>query len=137
VSARGERGGGDSRPQAPDESAVVLHEEEASVGTRWEGAGHLRIRRDVESEKVSQEFPRRRDELAFERIPAEPDDSGKIETLADGSISIPLYEEELVVTRRTVLRERVIVRKEEVTDWQTVEAELRQERVSFETDDAQ
>ena len=64
-------------------------------------------------------------------MPAAPDDSGKIETLPDGSISIPLYEEELVVTRRTVLRERVIVRKEEVTEWQTVEAELRSERATL------
>jgi stress response protein YsnF len=34
-----------------------------------------------------------------------------------------------------VLRERVIIRKETVTDWQTVEAELRREHVSFDTDD--
>jgi uncharacterized protein (TIGR02271 family) len=74
-------------------------------------------------------------QVVAERVPVAPDDSGKIETLPDGSISIPLFEEELVVTRRTVLRERVIIRKEEVTEWERVEAELRRETVRFETDD--
>jgi uncharacterized protein (TIGR02271 family) len=129
---RGTSGGGGGRPRSgPTDAELVLHEEEASVAKRWEGIGNLRIRREVDREKVNEDFPRRRDELAFERMPAAADDSGKIETLPDGSISIPLYEEELVVTRRTVLRERVIVRKEEVTEWQTVEAELRSERAAF------
>jgi uncharacterized protein (TIGR02271 family) len=64
------------------------------------------------------------------------DDSGEIEVLPDGSVSIPLFEEELVVTRRQVLRERVVIRKELVTDWETVDVELRREHVAFETDDA-
>ena len=54
--------------------------------------------------------------------------------LPDGSVSIPLFEEELVVTRRTVLRERVIVRKQLVSDWETVEVDLRREHVAFEDD---
>jgi uncharacterized protein (TIGR02271 family) len=137
MSDRGGAGGGESRPQTdPPDRTLVLHEEEATVGKRWEGVGHLRARREVDRETVRGEFPLRRQELAQERIPVEPDDSGEIVTLPDGSISIPLFEEELVVTRRIVLRERVIIRKEDVTEWQTVEAELRRERVAFETDDA-
>jgi uncharacterized protein (TIGR02271 family) len=130
-------GGGTSRPQ-PDagDEAVVLHEEEATAATRWEGVGSVNVRREVERERVREDYPRRREQLVEERVPAAPDDSGKIETLPDGSISIPLFEEELVVTRRTVLRERVIVRKEEVTEWQRVETELRRERVRFDTDGA-
>jgi uncharacterized protein (TIGR02271 family) len=130
-------GGGSGRPQ-PELSgeAVVLHEEEADVAKRWEGVGHARVRREVELERVREDYPRQREEIVGERVPAGPDDSGKIETLPDGSISIPLFEEELVVTRRTVLRERVVIRKEEVTGWQRVEADLRRERVRFDTDDA-
>ena len=130
-------GGGESRPDfEPADEPLVLHEEEATVGKRWEGIGHLRIRREVDRERVRGEFPRRRQELAHERVPADADDSGEIETLPDGSISIPLFEEELVVTRRTVLRERVIVRKEDVTEWETVVAELRRERIAFDVDEA-
>lgn len=130
-------GGGDGRPQrGPVDDSVVLHEEEASVGKRWEGVGRLRVRREVDRETVRGDFPLLRQELAQERVPAAPDDSGEIETLPDGSISIPLFEEELVVERRIVLRERVIVRKEDVTESETVEAELRRERVTFETEEA-
>jgi len=112
-----------------------LHEEQASVSKRWEGVGIARARREVEHERVREEHPRERETLLQQRVPAGEDDSGQIETLPDGSISIPLFEEELVVTRRTVLRERVIIRKEHVTEWQRVEAELRHERVRFETDE--
>jgi uncharacterized protein (TIGR02271 family) len=48
---------------------------------------------------------------------------------------VPLFEEELVVTKRTVLRERVIIRKDTVTDWETVEAELRREHIRLDADD--
>jgi uncharacterized protein (TIGR02271 family) len=138
MSGRGKSGGGggEGRPQpGPADDSVVLHEEEATVGKRWEGVGRLRVRREVDRETVRGEFPLRRQDLAQERIPTEPDDPGEIETLPDGSISIPLFEEELVVTRRVVLRERVIIRKEDVTEWETVDAELRRERVTFETDE--
>jgi uncharacterized protein (TIGR02271 family) len=130
-------GGGVGRPRpAQADDATVLHEEELDVGTHWEGVGSARVRREVDRERVGDVYPRRREDVVEERVPAGPDDSGKIETLPDGSISIPLFEEELVVTRRTVLRERVIVRKVEVTESERVEAELRRERVAFDTDDA-
>ena len=129
-----EDGGGESRPLPDDAPGLVRHEEEATVAKRWEGLGSARVRREVESNSVRAEYPRRRDELVPERVPVGPDDSGRIETLPDGSISVPLFEEELVVTTRTVLRERVIIRKEAVTEWETVEAELRREHISIDTD---
>jgi len=137
VTERSERGGGESRPRPePEHDSFVRHDEEASVGTRWEGVDQVRVRREVEHGRVREDYPRQVEQLAQERVPVGEDDSGEIETLPDGSISIPLFEEELVVTRRTVLRERVIVRKEHVIEWQTVEAELRRERIELDTDDA-
>src|SRR3954454_17212121 len=93
-------------------------------------------RREVTTRRLREEHPRQLEELAHERIPAAENDSGEIELLPDGSVSIPLFEEELVVTRRQVLRERVVIRKELVTDWETIDVELRREHVAFETDDA-
>lgn len=81
-------------------------------------------------------FPRDREQLVQERVPVSAGDSGEIETLPDGSISIPLVEEELVFRRETVLRERFVIRKENVTEWQRVQAELRRERVELERDDS-
>ena len=131
-------GGGEGRLRSasPDDASLVRHEEEAEVGATWERTGSVRARREVTSRKVKERHQRRLEEIATERVPVEEGDSGEIEVLPDGSVSIPLFDEELVVTRRQVLRERVIVRKEMVTDWQTVEAVLRREHVAFETDDA-
>ena len=128
-------GGGERRPQ-PDEAALVAHEEEAQVAGRSEGTGYARFHRGVAEEKVRGQYPRRRDRLVHERLPVGEHDSGEIETLPDGSISVPLFEEELVVTKRTVLRERVIIRRESVTEWETVEAELRRETIGVDADDA-
>lgn len=61
--------------------------------------------------------------------PTDEVDSGEIETLSDGAISIPILEEELVVTKRVVVRERIIVRKDTRLEHRTVNAELRRERV--------
>ena len=84
---------------------------------------------------MREDLPLEFEQLAHERVPVAEGDSGEIETLADGSLSIPLYEEELVVTKRTVLRERVIVRKEIAARTERVEAELRREQVDFDVDD--
>ena len=137
MNKRTRKGGGESRPRGSreDETALVRHEEEAHVSKKWEGVGHARFGRKVDVNTVRADVPRQREELAHERVPVGDDDSGKVETLPDGSISIPLFEEELVVTKQTVLRERVIIRKDSITEWETVEAELRREHVTFDDDD--
>jgi uncharacterized protein (TIGR02271 family) len=70
------------------------------------------------------------------RVPAAdpPRDSGQVEELPDGSLSIPVFEEQLVCEKRTVLRERIIVRKETVTEDRVVEADLRREHVEADPD---
>jgi hypothetical protein len=49
--------------------------------------------------------------------------------------SVTRSEEEHVVTKLAVPRERVIIRKETVTEFETVEAELPREHISFDTSD--
>jgi uncharacterized protein (TIGR02271 family) len=49
-------------------------------------------------------------------------------------LSIPVFEEELVVEKRLVVRERIIVRKHTVTEDHRVQADLRRERVEVEAD---
>jgi uncharacterized protein (TIGR02271 family) len=95
----------------------------------------VRARKKVDTFTVREEWPRDRDDVELERVPAAEGDSGEVETLADGTISIPVYEEELVVTKRTVLKERVLVRKRTVAERVTIEDELRRERVEVEADD--
>jgi hypothetical protein len=61
-------------------------------------------------------------------------DSGEIEVLPDGSVSVPILEEELLVTKRVVVGERVIVKKSATRSSQPVEAELRKESVALDGD---
>lgn len=58
-------------------------------------------------------------------------DSGEIEYLDDGSVSIPIIDEELVVYKRLVVRERVIVRKDAEIEHRRIETELRRERLEY------
>ncbi|HVW34881.1 MAG TPA: DUF2382 domain-containing protein [Acidimicrobiia bacterium] len=73
-----------------------------------------------------------------ERAPAvlPPGDSGEVECRPDGSVSVPVFEEEIVCVKRPVLRERIVIRKDRVTEERVVEADLRRERVAVEVDPA-
>ena len=124
------------RPLSPsdDESAVVRHEEELVTDTVVGEAGRVGVRKIVEHERVETVVPRGVEHAEFERQAPGETDSGEVEVLADGSVSIPVFEEELVIEKRLVVRERVIVRKHTVIEERRVEADLRRERVEVEAD---
>jgi len=128
-----ERAGGRLTDPA-DDRTLVRHEEELNVTKEWHQAGVVRARKTVETEELSDLVPRDVEHADVERAPAAENDSGRIETLPDGSVSIPIFEEELVVTKRTVVRERVIIRKRTVTEQHRIEAELRRERIAIDAD---
>ena len=111
---------------------LIRHEDELEIGTEIATVGRIRAEKRVEVEHVAQNVPRTVEHAEVERLPADEGDSGQIETLPDGSISIPVLEEELLVTKRTVVRERIVIRKELATEYERVEAELRRERVELE-----
>ena len=117
-----------------DES-VVRHEEELVLGAEEEEIGAVRARKLVEARDHEEVVARELEDADVERMAAEVGDSGRIETLPDGSVSIPLLEEEIVVSKRTVVRERVVIRKRTLTEQHTVRAELRRERIEFDADE--
>ena len=111
---------------------TVRHEQELEVDVRSHEAGSVRARKHVEAKFVEHVEPRAVEHGELVRAPARDGDSGEIETLEDGSISIPLFEERLVVVKELVVRERVVVRKRTVTEHERIEAELRTERIEIE-----
>ncbi|MEJ7569022.1 MAG: YsnF/AvaK domain-containing protein [Gaiellaceae bacterium] len=124
----------DVPPETPDTAVVIRHEEVANVETRWRGVGSVRAKKRVDTLKVNELIERNHERVELERVPVEDGDAGGIETLADGSISIPVYEERLVVTKEVVLTERVLIRKHVETVNERVRDELRKERVEIETE---
>ncbi len=112
----------------PDRS-VIRHEEEPVIETTSTEVGAVRVRKDVETYTAAEVVPREIEQADVERSPAREGDSGEIETLPDGSVTIPVFEERLVVTKERFVRERIIVRKDTVTEEERVELELKRERV--------
>lgn len=108
---------------------VTRSEEELRVAARSDEVGRVRARKIVSHERVEQIVPRGVEHAEVERVKVEGDDSGQVETLPDGSVSIPVFEEQLVVDKRLIVRERVIVRKHTVYEEHRVEADLRRERL--------
>lgn len=123
------------RDQESREAPPILRsEEELELGTRAEEAGAVRARKRVETEHVEELVPRRIEHADVERTAPAEGDSGEIETFPDGSVSIPVLEEELVITKRMVVRERIVIRKRTVTEEHRVETELRKERVELDAE---
>lgn len=120
----------------PPPDQVIRSEEELDVATRSHEAGRVRARKVVDHERVEQVVPVGVEHAETERVAAVEGDSGQVETLPDGSMSIPVFEERLVVEKRLVVRERIILRKHTVYEDQRVTADLARERVEIEADDA-
>lgn len=133
-----------SRPTSEDELTValdrpevVLSEERLEVGTETERTGSARAVKHVDVEQVTTRVERGTEHAQTDVVPV-PDgegDSGQVETLPDGSLSIPVFEEQIVVTKRLVVRERVVVRKHTVYEEHVVSADLKRERLEVEADE--
>ena len=115
---------------------MTLSEERLRVGTETERTGAVRAVKHVDVENVSARVQRGTEHADLDRVdvPDAEADSGEVETLPDGSLSIPVFEEQLVVTKRLVVRERVVVRKHTVYEEHEVSADLKRERLEVETD---
>jgi uncharacterized protein (TIGR02271 family) len=114
---------------------LTRNEEELLVASEPVDAGSVRAQKRTEIEHVSEVVGRGIQEAEVERLPVGDGDSGEIETLPDGSVSIPLFEERLVITKQLVVRERVVIRTRTVTEAQRVEAELMRERIEIDADE--
>jgi uncharacterized protein (TIGR02271 family) len=140
-----ERGGPAAPPRGldqalpePEGGILVRHEEEVSGthGGGWRGVGYVKARSRIGRSRVDLAVAKAVERAELERVPVSEGDSQRIETLDDGSISIPVFEEELVVTKRVVLKERIVLRKRIETVTETVVDELRKERIEIEPDDS-
>jgi uncharacterized protein (TIGR02271 family) len=119
------------------DDAMTRSEEELRVGTAERERGRARLRKYVVTEEVQQTVPVRREEVRVER---EPVTDANVDQALDGpEISeeeheVVLHEEEPVVEKRTVPKERVRMEKDSHTDEAQVSEEVRKERIEAEGD---
>jgi uncharacterized protein (TIGR02271 family) len=113
-----------------DRNELIRSEEQLDVRAEPVLRPGVGVRKYAETEEVEAAYERAVEQVDdLERAPPAESDSGDVEVLPDGSVSIPVFEERLVVTKEVVVKERVIVRKRTVTETQLVRESLRRERV--------
>ena len=115
--------------QQGEEQHFTRSEEELAIGKRRVPAGSMSIRKRVETRHVAEPVSTTHEEVTIERRPVANADSATGADIGEGEIRIPVYEDEIVVDKRRVLKEEIVVKKNEVQDTQTVEADLRKEKI--------
>jgi uncharacterized protein (TIGR02271 family) len=114
------------------DDAMTRSEEELRVGTAERESGRVRLKKYVVEDEVTQTVPVRREEVRLER---EPITDGNVGAATDGpAISeeeheVVLHEEEPVVEKRAVPKERVRLDKEAHTDERQVSDTVRKEEI--------
>jgi uncharacterized protein (TIGR02271 family) len=119
------------------DEAMTRSEEEVSIGTRSREGGRARLRKYVVTENVTKTVPVRKEMATLE---TEPITDGNVDAATSGKdISeeeheVVLSEEEVVVDKQVVPKERVRLGKETVTTDQEVTEEVRKERIETDGD---
>jgi uncharacterized protein (TIGR02271 family) len=125
-----------SGPSSDD--AMTRSEEELRVGTAERERGRVRLRKHVVTENVQKTVPVRREEVRVEREPISGenvDDAMSGPEFSEDEHEIVLHEEEPVVEKRAVAKERVRLGVETREDERDVSEEIRKEQI--ELDDSQ
>ena len=112
---------------------VVVSEEQLEVDKVRRPHERVRLYKDVVTEEVTITVPIRREVVRVERVPIEPGDelgmTGLAELSSGRSDELVLMEEQAVVDKRLVPRERVWLEKDVVTEEQQITETVRREQV--------
>ena len=117
------------------DDAMTRSEEELKVGTAARESGRARLVKHVVTEDVTQTVPVRREEVRVEREPIT--DANRGAATAGGEITseeheVVLREEEVVVEKNVVPKERVRLDTDVVTDEKQVSETLQKEQIETE-----
>jgi uncharacterized protein (TIGR02271 family) len=119
-----------SGPNTDD--AMTRSEEELRVGTARQERGRVRLRKYVVTENVQQTVPVQREEVRVEREPitdANVDQARHGPEISEEEHEVVLHEEQPVVEKRVVPKERVRLQKETVTDEREISEDVRKEQI--------
>lgn len=125
---RGVREGG-------SDDAMTRSEERLDVGTRDTEAGRVRLRKYVDTEHVQTELPVRRERAVLEREPvtdANAEGAMGGPDITESEHEVTLHEEKPVVGKHTEPVERVRLGTEQETGRESVQDEVRKERIESE-----
>jgi uncharacterized protein (TIGR02271 family) len=117
------------------DDAMTRSEEELRVGIAKRESGRARLVKHVVTENVTKTVPVSREEVRIEREPIT--DANRGDATAGGEITseeheVVLHDEEVVVEKNVVPKERVRLDTDVVTDEQQVSEEVRKEQIETE-----
>ena len=127
-----------SRPAGDD--AMTRSEEELAVGTETRERGQARLRKHVTTEQQTVTVPVQREEVRVEREPitdANLDAATSGPAISEEEHEVTLREEEVVVDKRAVPKERVRLDTETVTDERQISEEVHKEHIQVDGDQDQ
>jgi uncharacterized protein (TIGR02271 family) len=122
------------------DDAMTRSEEELRVGTTQRERGRARLRKYVVTETQQVTVPVQREEVRVEREPitdANLDAATSGPAISEEEHEVTLREEEIVVDKRAVPKERVRLDTETVTDERQVSEEVRKEQIEVQGDQDQ
>ena len=125
---------GDDVSGRETDDAMTRSEEELHVGTTEREAGRARLRKHVVNENVTKTVPVKREEIRVEREPitdANRDAATSGAELSEEEHEVVLHEEQVVVDKRAVPKERVRLDKDTVTEQRKVSEQVRSEQVEL------
>jgi len=118
-----------------EDLSVRRSEEELRTDVRQREAGQVNARKSVRTEREVVRVPKRREEVDIERVPVEGEAreaSGATEAdIGEDEAVVRVYEEEVVVSKRVVLKEESRLRKRVAWEEDVVEVDLRKEEVEI------
>ena len=123
----------DERGGPEEDLRVQRSEEEVRAGLREREAGRVSASKSVRTEREVVRVPKRREEVEIERVPVEGaarEASGATEAdIGEDEVVLQVFQEEIVVEKRVVLKEEIRLRKRVALDEEVVEVDLRKEEV--------
>jgi uncharacterized protein (TIGR02271 family) len=125
-------------PDRSADEAITRSEEELRIGLERRQRGRVRLRKYVVTEQVTKTVPVRREVVRVEREPiTEPSRNGTLpeSRIAEEEHEVLLYEEQPIVEKRVVPKERVRLHTEVVEDQREISEELRREQIETDARD--
>ena len=113
---------------------VQRSEEELRAGVREREAGQVNVRKSVRTEREMVRVPKRREEVLIERVPV--DGEATEAQIGEDEVVVQVFEEEVVVSKKIVLKEEIRIRKRVAWDEEAVEVDLRKEEVEIDDQSA-
>jgi uncharacterized protein (TIGR02271 family) len=137
-SAGGPTGRDVSGPTTDD--AMTRSEEELRLGTAKQESGRVRLKKYVVTENVTTTVPVQHEEVRVEREPITDQNIDRATSgpdISEEEHEITLNEEQVVVEKRVVPKERVRLEKDTVTEDKEISEQVRKERIDVEGDGTQ